>query len=126
MVKVMLVEDDRTMLNLLSILLNMEGYQVIPIFQTMGIPAVIEQVHRDTPELVLMDVNMDTINGLDLLSALREDTGLKNLRVLMSSGIDVSEKCIARGADGFILKPYMPDALIQEIKKLVGPANADQ
>lgn len=125
MVKVILVEDDRTMLNLLSVILDMEGFQVIPVSETPSIQAVINQLHQNTPALVLMDVNMDTLNGLDLLTAIREDANLTKTRVLMSSGMDVGDQCIARGADGFILKPYMPETLIAQIKSLVDSNSID-
>jgi DNA-binding response OmpR family regulator len=116
MPKILLVEDDTTMLSLLKILLEMEGFQVVPVEEdTLG--NAHEVIRREIPALVLVDVNLHQFNGFDLLRKIRGDSDLKDLRVLMSSGMDYTTKCAQEGADDFILKPYMPDDLIQKIRK---------
>lgn len=120
MAKVILIEDDRTMLSLLNVLLSMEGFQILlPASQSLNKGEILKQIRSECPDLALVDVNLRTFNGLDLLDEVRTDPEIKSMRVLMSSGIDVTEKCLAHGADGFILKPYMPDTLIQKIKHLL-------
>ena len=41
---------------------------------------------------------------------------LKNLRIVMASGVDMTEECLAAGANAFLLKPYMPDELFKLLK----------
>jgi DNA-binding response OmpR family regulator len=114
--KVMLIEDDRTMLSLLSTLLGMEGFQVV----TAGDESV-EIIHQalktEQPATVLLDVNLRHLNGLDVLRDIRQDPEMDFVRVIMSSGIDYREQCIEAGAQDFILKPYMPDDLIKKIRR---------
>jgi CheY-like chemotaxis protein len=65
-----------------------------------------------------MDVNLRLGSGLELLSAIRSNSLLDNIRVIMSSGMDFKTECLQKGAQGFIMKPYMPDDLI----KLITPS----
>jgi DNA-binding response OmpR family regulator len=116
MLKIMLVEDDTTMLSLLSTLLQMEGFQVVPAKETT-LENMLGAIRQEKPSLVLVDVNLHQFNGLDLLRKIRSEPDLVDTRVVMSSGMDYSTRCLQEGADGFILKPYMPDDLIQMIRK---------
>ncbi len=113
MPKVMLAEDDATMLSLLSTLLNMEG------FETTALGAeedVLEAVRRAAPDVVLLDVHLPQGNGIDFLRKLRQDESLQNTVIIMSSGMPLQEESMKAGANAFLLKPYMPDTLISAIK----------
>lgn len=117
--KVMLIEDDRTMLSLLKTLLGMEGFEVV-IAGDESIEVVHQALKDEKPAAVLLDVNLRHMNGLDVLRQIRQDPELESVRVVMSSGIDYSEQCLAAGAQDFILKPYMPDDLIKKIHQAIG------
>jgi DNA-binding response OmpR family regulator len=121
MTKVMLVEDDPTMFDLLKTLLSLEGFEVAV---SSGGPDVLTEVKAQVPDLMLIDVHLRMadgreINGFDLLKQIRQDPNLKHTRILMSSGIDFRYKSADEGADGFVHKPYMPDELINKLKALV-------
>jgi CheY-like chemotaxis protein len=118
MKKIMLVEDDATMLGLLHILLEMEGFSVVNL-QDDNPDQFIQGIRQEQPVLILMDVHLRQMNGFDLLRKIKEEPEFKEMKVLMSSGIDFQDECEQAGADGFILKPYMPDQLIQRIHSLV-------
>jgi len=117
--KVLLVEDDPSNANLLRILLGIEGYTPISLDQQQTIEDVLELVRRETPGLILLDVHLRGMNGFDLLHAIRGSDELDTTRILMLSGMDVGERCLQEGADGFILKPYMPDELIAQMKRVL-------
>lgn len=116
MSKIILVEDDPTMLSLLQTLLEMEGYQVIKIKNEIQ-QDILSVMQQERPELALIDVHLRQLNGFDLLQGIRKDEYLKDTRILMSSGMDLRNECLQKGADGFILKPYMPDDLIHAIQQ---------
>lgn len=119
--KVMLIEDDETMLSLLGTLLRLEGYQVALISpHESNTMELLEAVRRERPALLLADVNLRYANGLDVLRALRQDEELSELRVLMASGTNFQFECQEAGADDFILKPFMPDDLIERIQNILG------
>jgi len=118
MKKVLLVEDDATMLGLLNMLLEMEGFSVVRMMEGDS-EKLLDTIRQERPALVLMDVHLRQVNGFDLLRRIKDEADTKEVKVLMSSGIDFQTECEQAGADGFILKPYMPDALIQQIRQMV-------
>jgi DNA-binding response OmpR family regulator len=122
MPKVMLVEDDKTMLSLLRMLLEFEGYQVAVWegdAETATVGNILGDLRREKPDLVLLDAHLHMLSGIDLLTQIRADSTFDHTRVLMSSGMELSNECCQEGADGFILKPYMPDELIEKISTML-------
>jgi DNA-binding response OmpR family regulator len=119
MYKVMLVEDDRTMLSLLTTLMQIEGFEVL-IPQEDSMESILEAVRQNQPDVTLLDVNLRHCSGIDLIRALRNDPELNNQRVIMSSGLNLRDECLEAGANSFLLKPYMPDDLINLIKQIIG------
>ncbi len=113
---VLLVEDDVTMVGLLTTLLKMEGYQVIVLGVDVG---VVEEVLKNKPDILLMDVHLLHLNGIDELTRLRATPGCESLPVLMTSGLDLKDQCLERGANGFIQKPFMPDELFSMLRKVI-------
>ena len=113
--KIMLVEDDPTMIAVLSTLLEIEGYQVIaPANKTLD--DIIQSIRSNQPDLILLDVHLRDVSGYDVIKQVRSDPGLTGTRVVMTSGMDVKEQCLEAGANTFLLKPYMPDELIEKLK----------
>ncbi len=77
---------------------------------------VVKAFSDHCPDVLLMDVHLSRQNGLEILDLIRASTNGCNARIIMTSGLDVKDDCMKRGADGFILKPFMPDDLIKMLK----------
>jgi DNA-binding response OmpR family regulator len=114
MTKVMLVEDDASMMYLLKTLLTLEGYTVATMDVTEN---VIDRTRAEKPDVMLMDVHLAGKNGVDVLTELRKQSDLKDVVVIMSSGMNLEYECRDAGANAFLLKPFMPDDLIALIKR---------
>jgi DNA-binding response OmpR family regulator len=114
MVKVLLVEDDPTMLTLLNTLLEIEGH-VVSILESFD--NIVEDVRSYAPDVILMDVHLQDIDGIEILETIRKENELSDIKVIMSSGMDLNEESLSKGADGFLLKPYMPDELFLRINQ---------
>ncbi len=114
----MLIEDDSTMVSLLTTLLNLEGITVRALADHQ-MAGVLSAIHEEHPQIALVDVNLRAGNGLDLVREIRQHPETKDLRILMSSGMDLKRECLQAGADGFILKPFMPDELIHLIHSTI-------
>ncbi len=114
--KIMLVDDDRTMRSILKTLLELENYQVVA-WNGQPTSDILAQIEVEKPDLVLLDVYLREISGLDIVRSLRQNPELAGIRVLMTSGMALKDECIGAGADGFLLKPYMPDELISLVKQ---------
>jgi len=116
MPKILLAEDDRTIISLLKTLLGMEGFQVV-VSAGKG-SDLIEAMCREMPAIILMDIFLGEENGIDLVRKLRRIPGLAGTKVIMTSGMDLQEECLAAGANDFLLKPYMPEELVRKLKSL--------
>ena len=116
MPRILVVEDDQTMLSLLDTLLEMEGFEVT---QVKDYESALESMRQARPDLVLLDVYLNDRSGLDLMEVIRKDGSLKATRVIMSSGMDFRSQCLEKGADDFVMKPYMPEELVEKIHKLI-------
>lgn len=114
MPKLMIVEDDATMVSLLQTLLELDGFEVMPATHP---DRALDSMRQARPDLVIMDVFLNSRDGLELLRQLRASADLGNTPVIMTSGMDVSDRALDAGADGFMLKPYSPPDLIAMIRE---------
>ena len=114
MPKILLAEDDHTMVSLLTTLLRMEGYDI----KVLDVHSdVVGAVLQENPDNLLMDVHLGGQRGMDIVEAIPKDPANEDVNIVMTSGLDVKEECLGRGADYFILKPFMPDELLKVLKK---------
>ena len=111
MVKVLLADDDFTMVALLKTLLGMEGYQVATLLDKTG--DMLDNIRRAKPDILLIDIYLGDRNGMDVVRQIRESPDMKELKIIMVSGIDKTDECLAAGANAFLLKPYMPEELFE-------------
>jgi DNA-binding response OmpR family regulator len=121
--KLMLIEDDDTMRSLLKTLLEFEGFTVAQLDGGGSMQEILEKLRLEKPALILLDVHLRNVSGFDLVKGLRQDEQLKTTQVLMASGMELSVECRQAGADGFILKPFMPEELVGKIRNALETTN---
>lgn len=114
MSKILLAEDDFTMVKLLVTLLKMEGYEVVALDIHSNVPSAVEEHNADA---LLMDVHLGEQNGMQIVEAIRKNPNTVNVKVVMTSGLNMRDECLHRGADYFLLKPFMPDDLLKVLKQ---------
>lgn len=117
--KIFLIEDDTSMLSLLRKLLEYEGYEVSQPEGEENLVNILDSIRKEKPELILLDVHLQSVNGFELLHSIRENQNLQNIRVIISSGMDFERQSENEGADDFLLKPYMPEELINKIRNII-------
>ena len=111
-VTVAILEDDLTMRSLLETLLSLEGYNIL-LLNPDNQASVINQITKATPEVLLLDVHLKYFNGIDVVTEIRKlTTEACEPLVIMASGMDLKKECLSAGANLFLLKPYMPQVLI--------------
>jgi DNA-binding response OmpR family regulator len=113
MAKILLAEDDETMVSLLKTLLKMEGFDVVALDVDSDVAAAVQ---REKPHALFMDVHLGGQSGMQILEKIRKNGDTANVRVIMTSGMNMREECIRGGADDFLLKPFMPDDLLSALK----------
>lgn len=114
MSKVLIAEDDYTMVSLLKTLLAMEGFEVVAINVHDDVPSTVVQ---EKPDFLLMDVHLGGQNGMDIVEVIRSNPANMGVNIVMTSGLNMQDECLQRGADHFIMKPFMPDDLLGLLKK---------
>ncbi|GAK87863.1 nitrate/nitrite response regulator protein [Vibrio ponticus] len=112
----MLVDDHPLMRRGLSQLLSFEDEFEVIAEASSGAEAVAKN-HEVEPDLILLDLNMKGMSGLDTLNALRADNCDANIVILTvsDSAADI-DALVKAGADGYLLKDTEPDELIEVLK----------
>jgi DNA-binding response OmpR family regulator len=113
---IVVVDDDEVFSNLIRTVLELEGYQAVVVPRLAD---VVPTVRQTKPALLLMDVHVSHGDTLHVLQELRADEAFKAIPVLMTSGMDLGDECLAAGATSFILKPFRPSEVLAIIADLV-------
>jgi two-component system chemotaxis response regulator CheY len=119
--KVLVVDDSRAIRQLIGTALLQAGYQVVEAEDgTQGLSTIGAQ--RDIA-IVICDVNMPNMNGLEMLAAVKADAINAALPILMlttEGKADLIQQAKRCGAKGWIVKPFKPDQLVAAVRKIVG------
>lgn len=115
---VLVVDDDHETLDVTSAVLRNEGYRV---FTASSGKEGIAIARRERPDLILLDINMDDMDGWSTLRLLRLDEETGSIPVAMFSiRYDLNEKmeALKRSADDYIVKPFGIDDLLDRVARL--------
>lgn len=113
--KILIVDDVALICRVVQKQLISAGFQSVEIEDDPRL--VMERVKSFEPELILLDIFMPHISGLELLKSVREITEYDNILILMlsSAGAEEQFQSLELGAFGFIQKPITPVKLVQTI-----------
>jgi two-component system chemotaxis response regulator CheY len=119
--KVIVIDDSRTVRQQVSAVLTDAGYEVLEAAD--GVEGAETITSTKDVAMVICDVNMPRMNGIDMLSVLKKDPRHADLIVLMLT-TEGQPGPIARakqaGAKGWIVKPFDPHMLLAAVRKLAG------
>ncbi len=117
MSKILLIDDDKDLLTILKTTLIRKGFDVQAQDTWEGSSEIISQFK---PNLVILDVFLSGIDGLDICKKLKKSPFTKNLPVLIISGFPwISQSAIYEfGANDFIAKPFEVSDLLRKIHKI--------
>jgi phosphoribosyl 1,2-cyclic phosphodiesterase/ActR/RegA family two-component response regulator len=120
--RVCVVEDDAPMAQIIAALLRKAGHEV-EVF--LSPTAALDAIPRLKPDVVITDLLMPEVDGLDVIAALRKHPDLPDLKivVLSAKAYDYDrEDARAAGADGFIPKPIVPDHFVAQVRGCISNA----
>lgn len=115
--KVLLIEDNEQNRYLVTFLLERHGYQVIAAADGLR---GLELARDHAPELILLDVQLPTMDGYAVARALRTTAGLETIPIIAVTSYAMPgdrEKAMASGCDGYIEKPINPETFVDELKE---------
>ncbi|MBN2381793.1 response regulator transcription factor [bacterium] len=117
--RIVVVEDEESIIVLLTYNLTRNGYQVNAI--TSGEEAL-KSIRSEPPDLVLLDLMLPGLDGLDVCKALRNDPGTASIPVIMLTARGEESDIVIGlelGADDYVTKPFSPRLLLARIKSLL-------
>lgn len=115
MPKVLVVDDALFMRNKAARLLSEQGFTVIE--AANGAEAV-EKYKQERPDVVLMDITMPVMDGIEALKAIKEfDAEAKVIMLTAISQRSMVLEAVKSGARDFIVKPYQPEKLLEAVKQ---------
>ena len=123
---VLIIEDDATVCELLVSSLSASGYRV-SVAHTGE--SALSQIEEDPPALVILDLNLPGMNGLDVCRVMRRDPWMCKIPVLMLTGQSAEDDMVVGlevGADDYMTKPFSPQLLNARVKALLRRGSQQQ
>ena len=120
MTKILAVDDSASMRQMVLFTLQSAGYEVV---EAADGQQALDLAKGTTFDLVLSDVNMPVMDGIQLLKQLRQLDAYKYTPILMLTTETSDDKKMAgrgAGVSGWVVKPFNPDKLLATIKKVIG------
>ena len=118
--KVVVVEDDPEMINLVKLILKKEGFDVTG---AMGGRDGLDAIEHNSPDLVLLDLMMPDIDGWEVYQAMKANDTMKNIPVIIitakAQSIDKVLGLHIAKVDDYITKPFSPGELVASVRKVL-------
>jgi adenylate cyclase len=105
---ILIVDDDQLNRRLLTKSLEADGHRTTDADNGF---AALSALEEEQPDVVLLDIEMPGVDGIEVLERMKADTGLRHIPVIMISGVDDADsivRCLEAGADDFLPKPFDP------------------
>ena len=115
---ILVVDDDRRVVDLLQISLSQNGYQVTT--ASTGEEAL-EAVRRATPDMVILDLRLPKKNGYEVCASLKSSKETSAIPVIMVSAtaeVDARLQGLMHGADDYLTKPFSPKELLIKVRRI--------
>ncbi len=120
MKKVMIVEDNELNMKLFNDLLQAQGYSTV---QNMDGRDISKLVRQNRPDLIIMDVQLPGVSGIELMRMLKADPEIKHIPILAVTAFAMKgdeEKIMESGCDGYLSKPISIPVFLETIAKFLG------
>jgi DNA-binding response OmpR family regulator len=119
--RLLLVDDDRDLVEVLTYVLQREGFSVVAAFDGEG---AWRQFQSEQPSLVILDINMPGIDGLEVCRRIREASTVPV--VMLTARADEVDiiRALGLGADDYVTKPFSPRQLVARVKAVLRRAAA--
>jgi DNA-binding response OmpR family regulator len=120
--RVLVVDDDRVIQQLLEVNLQLEGYDVVA--RASDGSEALEKIARLKPDIVILDIMMPKMDGLEVCRRLRENPDTATIPVILLSAraqdLDIREG-LDIGASAYLTKPFDPVELLEVVSRLLPP-----
>lgn len=118
--KILVVDDETYLLQILDFSLGAEGYEVVT---AQDGEQALQKAKAENPDLIVLDIMMPKIDGYEACRKLKQDPNMKDVPVILltAKGRDIDRKLgLEVGADDYITKPFSPSKLLEKIGSFLG------
>ena len=126
---VLIVDDSSSMRAIIKKIVKISGFNVGQCWEAADCKDAMKVLLAEWVDLVLTDISMPNMNGLELLSTMKKDEILKSIPVVMIS-TEGSDKAVREseelGASGYIKKPFVPEDIKRTLSAIMGEAEDGQ
>jgi DNA-binding response OmpR family regulator len=120
--KIMIADDDRDLLALIAFALNQAGYLVV---RAADGPTALRVFDAETPDLVVLDINMPGASGFQVCEAIRTKSRVPIMMLTVRGEEEDLVRALELGADDYLNKPFSPRTLLARIKALLRRAGIE-
>jgi len=119
MKKILIAEDEKDIVDVLKMGLELEGYEVIVAYDG---EETLRKLKEEKPDLLLLDIMMPKVDGYSISVKMKEDEELKNIPIIVITGKGEMRKVFeeTKNIDGYLEKPFPIEVLIKEVKRVLG------
>jgi two-component system response regulator MtrA len=117
--RILVVDDDTALAEMIGIVLRTEGFE--PVFSADG-DAAIRDFAEHTPDLVLLDLMLPGIDGIEVCRQLREVSGVPIIMLTAKGDTADVVRGLESGADDYVVKPFNPKELIARVRTRLRPS----
>lgn len=117
--RILIVEDNDFNLKFFRDLLQFKGYQTL---ETQDGWKALELIRAETPDLIVMDVQLNEITGLEITEAIRQEDGIKDIPIVAVTAYAMKgdeKRILEAGCDAWLCKPVSSSELLKTIEKLL-------
>ena len=122
MARILVVDDEADIVRIVTRIMEGRGHEVRTAADGA---AALEQVARERPDVVILDLNLPRMDGYEVCRRLKGDVNTRDIPVLMMTAAYVSVEDAKRGedvgADEYIIKPFLREVLVHNVERLLRP-----
>lgn len=113
---ILVVDDDKMNLRMVEFILSAEPYRILKAASGMEALSILKDEKVD---LLLLDIEMPVMNGMQVLEIIRKSENFAKLPVMFltaQNGMEDVKKAIRLGVKNYVIKPFMPDNLLERVR----------
>ena len=125
MSRVLVIDDETVVGTILRYALEVEGHETVVAGDAIS---GIEMAHSEHPDIIVLDLMMPDVTGYEVLEILRDDDQTKELPIVVLTAVTMQrerDRCMSKGADAVMIKPFDPREVARAVGALLPPAASE-
>lgn len=122
MSRVLVIDDETVVGTILRYAFDVDGHETVVAGDG---PTGIEMARSEQPDIIVLDLMMPEVTGYDVLEVLRDDDRTKDLPIVVLTAVTMQrerDRCLSKGADAVMIKPFDPREVARAVGELLSPA----